>query len=86
VSGAYRRDRGDPPRRTPRFNLIGGDDGVFFTKWGTIDGTPIDASATGNGSIRVVAANAAGDNLFVNGYVSAVNTAPCCKYDGCLQS
>ena len=41
-----------------------------MTKWGTIDLTLMDATSTGAGNIRVVTANASGDNLFVNGNVS----------------
>src|SRR5262245_9971221 len=54
------------------YTLAGGDGGVFLTKWAGIDMTLANASATGAGGIRVVAANVAGDNLFVTGNVTAV--------------
>jgi autotransporter-associated beta strand protein len=53
------------------YTLVGGDGGVFLTKWAGIDMTLASASATGPGGIRVVAAAAAGSNLFVTGNVTA---------------
>ena len=58
------------------FTMNAGDGGVFVTDWGTSAvtlGNPLggnSASATGPGSIRVVAANASGHNLSVNGPVT----------------
>jgi trimeric autotransporter adhesin len=55
------------------FSLNGGDGGVYFVKWSGIDMTLTGASATGSGNIRIVTANAGGDNMFVTGSVSAIN-------------
>ncbi|WP_020473898.1 Ig-like domain-containing protein, partial [Zavarzinella formosa] len=55
------------------FSLNGGDGGVYLTKWNTIDLTLTGASATGTGNIRIVSANASGDNLYVTGNVGAVS-------------
>lgn len=52
------------------YNLAGGSGGVYLTKWSGVDLTLNSASATGAGSIRVVAANVGGNNMFVNGNVS----------------
>ena len=49
---------------------LSGVSGVYLTDWGTIDVTVNQALATGASNIRVVAANAGGHNLWVNGPVN----------------
>lgn len=53
--------------------LTAGNGGAYAWEWGGGDLSLAGASATGTGNIQVVAANAAGNNIFVTGNVSAVN-------------
>ena len=53
--------------------LNAGSGGVYFVKWNGIDLQLAGAKTSGNGDIRIVTANAAGDNFRVNGDISAAN-------------
>ena len=55
------------------FTLNAGDGGAYLVDWGTVDVTLNSATATGPGSVRVVAGSGTGHNLYVNGNVSAVS-------------